>query len=284
MQEKKIYRIRRSVPGSSDEFIVCDTDGHPMEPLFDRHDLRTFKKYHPNDDIIEEFKEFPVLKGYKGETALERLTFALRKYKNENRLPENFGYVRVSTLDQAGDENSLEDQETTLIRAHVLPENIYKDVYTGSTIKCPKLTELIEMLKPGDTLIVTKLDRIARSVTEGAKLIEGLINKGVKIKILAMGESTQLDKSPMGKQYMHILLSFAEFEQETTRSRMTEGKEIARQKDGYREGRPPKFSQEQRIHAMQLLESDYSYTQVSKMTGMSISTLERERRKQKSHN
>lgn len=279
--KKMIYRIRRSVPGSSDDFIVCDSAGRPMIPLFDRHDLRTFKDDHPEDEIIEELNERPVLKGFRGETDLQRLTFALKKYKNENRYPEIFGYARVSTLHQAKDGNGLEVQEATLIKAHVSPENIYKDVYTGSTIDRPKFTELIELLKSGDTLVVTKLDRIARSVTEGSKLIEELIARGVKVRILAMGESTQLDGSPMGKLYMHILLSFAEFERETIRSRMMEGKEIARSKEGYHEGRPAKFSREQKVHAVQLLESGYSYTQVSNMTGMSISTLERAMKKHK---
>lgn len=80
-----------------------------------------------------------------------------------------------------------------------------------------------------------------------------------------------------------MLLAFAEFERDLIAERTQEGKAIARQKDGYHEGRPPKFSKQQIDHALDLLE-DHSYRQVSEMTGISKSTLVRKKRERDARN
>ena len=87
------------------------------------------------------------------------------------------GYARVSTRGQARDGNSLEYQEEQLRSAGV--EKIYYDTYTGKVSERPELDKLMKKLQSGDTLVVTKLDRVARSVAAGSELIDELNNKGV---------------------------------------------------------------------------------------------------------
>lgn len=186
--------------------------------------------------------------------------------------PIVYGYARVSTRGQARDGNSLEYQEEQLRAAGA--EKIYIDTYTGKVSDRPELDKLKKKLQSGDTLVVTKLDRVARSVTAGSELIDELNNRGVKVNILNMGI---IDDTPTGKLLRNVMLSFAEFERDLIVQRTQEGKEIAKRKPGYREGRPRKYSKKQLEHAMELL-NDYSYKQVSELTGISVSTLARTKR------
>lgn len=183
-----------------------------------------------------------------------------------------FGYCRVSTRGQAVDGNSLASQEMAVRQSGATC--IYKDAYTGTATARPEFTKLLHELRSGDTLIVTKLDRIARSAAQGSSLIQGLLDKGITVNVLNMGV---IDDSPTGRLMMNILLSFAEFERDMILERTREGKRIAREKPDYREGRPLKFTRQQISHAMDLLES-HSYNQVVRMTGISKSTLMRAKR------
>ena len=183
-----------------------------------------------------------------------------------------YGYARVSTYGQAKDGNSLEDQEKKLRAAGA--ETIYSDVYTGTKIDRPHFDELKEELKDGDTLIVTKLDRIARSATQGTELVNELLDRGVTVKVLNMGT---IDDTSTGKLILGIMFSFAEFERDMIVQRTQEGKAIAKTKPGFHEGRPRKFTKEQLDHAMRLIdEENWSYNATAKMTGISRRTLLRE--------
>lgn len=190
--------------------------------------------------------------------------------------PVIYGYARVSSKGQAKDGNSIEAQTDALKMAGAVA--VFTDVYTGTTTDRPELDRLLRELRPDDTLIVTKLDRIARSVQQGIALIDGLAEKGVRIHVLNMGI---MDNSPTGKLIRNVMLSFAEFERDMIMQRTREGKEIARTKAGYREGRPKKYNPSQLNHAMELLDSGNSYSQVEKMTGISKSTLAREARRRR---
>lgn len=94
------------------------------------------------------------------------------------------------------------------------------------------------MLTHGDKLIVTKLDRFARSAAQGSELIESLIQKGITVHILNMGI---MDNTPTGKLIRTIMLGFAEFERDMIVQRTQEGKEIARSKGVRVDGRPEKI-------------------------------------------
>lgn len=190
--------------------------------------------------------------------------------------PVIYGYARVSSKGQAKDGNSIEAQTDALKTAGAA--EVYTDVYTGTTTERPALDQLLRELRPGDTLIVTKLDRIARSVQQGISLIDELANKGVRINVLNMGV---MDNSPTGKLIRNVMLSFAEFERDMIMQRTREGREVARTKPGYKEGRPKKYTADQLNLAMRLLDDGNSYRQVEKMTGISKPTLARERRRRR---
>ena len=144
-----------------------------------------------------------------------------------------YGYARVSTKGQAKDGNSLEAQIKQLKEAGA--KKIYSDSFTGTKMDRPEFDKLKKKLKDGDKLIVTKLDRFARSASQGSEVIEGLINSGITVHILNMGV---MDNTPTGKLIRTIMLGFAEFERDMIVQRTTEGKEIARAKGKRVDGRP----------------------------------------------
>lgn len=181
-----------------------------------------------------------------------------------------YGYARVSTAGQ-----DLESQLQTLKKEGC--ETIFSEKYTGTKTDRPKFTEMLGLLKEGDTLMVTKLDRFARTASKGTELIKELLNKGIKVHVLNMG---LIEDTPTGRLIINIMGGFAEFGRDMIVERTQEGKAIARKKADYTEGRPKKFNKESLDHAMELLEK-HSFTQVETMTRISKSTLVRESRKRK---
>lgn len=145
-----------------------------------------------------------------------------------------YGYARVSTSGQYLYGTSMDTQEQQLRSAGATV--IYKDAFTGTEEHRPQLDKLLDELQPGDTIVFTKLDRVARSVRAGLNLIDTLLEKGVVIEILNMGK---FDSTPAGKLMRTVFFGFAEFERDMIVQRTQEGKAIARQKPGYREGRKP---------------------------------------------
>ena len=184
-----------------------------------------------------------------------------------------YGYIRVSSKSQA-ENNSLAEQEQAILEKYPSAE-IYREVYTAAKDFNNRVVfnELVDRLVSGDVLVVCKMDRFCRNVREGLNIIDSLLAKGVTVHILNLGV---IDNSPIGRLLYTVLLAFAEFERNMIVERTKAGRELARQKDGYTEGRPKKFSRTQIELAMQLLEN-YSYKQVSSMTGISKSTLQREK-------
>ncbi|WP_144027992.1 recombinase family protein [Paenibacillus sp. 32352] len=187
------------------------------------------------------------------------------------------GYIRVSTVGQSKHGNSLENQINALVAEGVDRENIFSDTYTGTKMDRPEFTKLCSILIEGDTLVVTKLDRFARSMIQGAQIVNELINRGIRVHILNIGI---LDNTPTSKLIRNIFFAFAEFERDMIVERTGEGKDLAKQKEGFREGRPNKFTKVQLNHAISLLETN-TIKQVTSLTGISESTLKREMRKRR---
>lgn len=190
-----------------------------------------------------------------------------------------YGYARVSTKGQAKDGNSLESQ------IEVLKENgaveIYSDSFTGTKTDRPEFKKLLEVLKQGDTLMVTKLDRFARSMTQGSELVNELIERGIKVNILNIG---MMDNTPASKLIRNIFFSFAEFERDMIVERTQEGKAIAKTKEGFKEGRPKAYTPKQLDNALSMLTVNggkHSYNEVAELLGISKSTLIRENNKRK---
>lgn len=184
-----------------------------------------------------------------------------------------YGYARVSTKGQERNGNSLEQQEQLLKDNGA--EKIFIDSVTGTKLERPELIKLLEVLKNGDTLIVTKLDRFARSVSQASDLITKLIDKGITVNVLNLGI---LSNNSMSTLMRNVLLSFAQFERDMIVERTQEGKAIARLNPNYQEGRPKKFSKVQVNHALELCNT-YSVNQVADMTGISRATIFREKSK-----
>lgn len=148
-------------------------------------------------------------------------------------MPKKIGYGRVSTKGQQRDGNSLDDQEKKLREAGA--EEVVLEAFTGTTMERPEFTKVLDRLEEGDTLLVTKLDRFARTAGEGSTLVKELIARGVKVHILNMG---LIENTPTGRLILNILLSFAEFERDMIVERLNDGKEVAKAKNpDYKEGR-----------------------------------------------
>ena len=147
-----------------------------------------------------------------------------------------YGYARVSTKGQAKDGNSLEAQERLLRENGAV--QIYHDAFTGTKVDRPELNKLLSVLTDGDTMVVTKLDRLGRSLSKTSELITELIERGVTIHILNLGI---LNNSSMNTLLRNVLLAFAQFERDMIVERTTEGKAICREtKPGWKEGRKRK--------------------------------------------
>ena len=174
------------------------------------------------------------------------------------------GYARVSTRGQVSG-TSLEEQTVTL-RANGC-EDVVLEQGTGASIEArPRLEELLDKLDSGDTLMVCKLDRLARSVEEGLTIVKQLFAKGVKVHVLNLG---LLENSSLGRFFLETLLAVGELERELIMERTRIGREVARSKPGYKDGRPRKFTQEQLEWAAQLKAEGHSYKEVEKMTKIS---------------
>ena len=118
-----------------------------------------------------------------------------------------YGYARVSSEGQV-DGTSLDTQEEALRQAGA--EKIYKDAYSGTSKHRPQLDKLLTEIRPGDTLVVTKMDRLARSLIDGLDLIDNqLLNNNVSVRILDIGI---MDDTPAGRLTRQIYLAFAEYE------------------------------------------------------------------------
>ena len=176
-------------------------------------------------------------------------------------MAKKWGYARVSTSGQAANGNSLEDQRCKLRNAGC--DEIVDEAYTGTKMERPKFGKLIDGLEPGDTLVVCKLDRFARTTSEGSKLVKNLLERGVNVHILNMG---LIENTPTGRLILNVLLSIAEFERDMIVERTSEGKAIARATDpDFKEGRPRK---EIPAEFFELLKGDVSVAEACAKLGI----------------
>lgn len=184
-----------------------------------------------------------------------------------------YGYARVSTAGQSKDGNSLEDQ-TRALQSYGCQE-IVTEAFTGKSMERPQFSALFQKLQEGDTLVVTKLDRFARTAIDGVSTVRELFERGVRVHILNMG---LVENTLTGNLILTVMLAFAEYERGIIVERTQAGKAVARQDPNFREGRPKKYLPTQLHHALDLLGSGKTYRQVEAMTGISKSTLIRARK------
>ncbi len=184
-----------------------------------------------------------------------------------------YGYTRVSTRAQL-DGHGLQAQKQEILSKYENSQ-ILEEQFTGIRLDRPILNNLLENIKEGDTLVVTKLDRLARNTIEGINIIENLFSKGVSVHVLNVG---LLENTTMGKFFLTTLLAVAEMERNIIIERTQAGKELAKKDPNFKEGRPKVYGSKQIEHALNLLEN-HTYRQVEELTGISKSTLIRAKRK-----
>ncbi|MDY5291351.1 MAG: recombinase family protein [Ligilactobacillus salivarius] len=178
-----------------------------------------------------------------------------------------YGYARVSTAQQ-----DYATQIDDLKRAGAT--KIYKDKYTGTTANRPEFDKLMDKLQNGDTLIVTKLDRLARNTQDALSIVKQMNDEGVILRVLNIGT---IDNSPSGRLIFTVFSAFAEFERDLIVSRTQEGKAWAKANNpNFHDGMPRKYDQEQINFAWKLHTQDHmSYSEISKKLGMSKATIYR---------
>lgn len=152
-----------------------------------------------------------------------------------------FGYARVSTEEQV-----THAQLDALQAAGC--QTVYQEKRSGGSMKRPVLEEMLSKIGPGDTVVVYKLDRIARSLKDLLVIIERIETAGAEFRSLSEHMDT---RSPAGRMIFHIIGAFAEFERELIRERTRVGMEAA-VKRGVRLGRSRALTDAQEAAAMRL--------------------------------
>ena len=143
---------------------------------------------------------------------------------------------------------------------------------TGTKRERPGLDQALAAVREGDTLVVPKLDRLARSVPDARAIAAQLEEKGVK---LALGSNIYDPTDPMGKMFFNILATFAEFEADLIRMRTKEGMAVARAKGKLR-GKQPKLTDKQQKELKRMYESkDYSIGDLAEVFSVSRATIYR---------
>ena len=147
------------------------------------------------------------------------------------------GYARCST-----DRQDLAAQRQALLELGVAEDRIYTDHgLTGTNRARPGLDQALAAVRSGDTLVVPKLDRLARSVPDVRAIADQLQERGVK---LALGRTLYDPDDPMGKMFFNILATFAEFEADLIRMRTRDGMAVACARGKLR-GKQPELSDRQ---------------------------------------
>ena len=174
------------------------------------------------------------------------------------------GYARVSTQDQ-----NLDLQIDALTKAGC--KKIFDDKISGSRSERPGLTQSLETLREGDTLVVWKLDRFGRSVKHLVDLVSTLHKQGVHFKSLTDSIDTS---TPSGRFFFHVMASLAEMERALTVERTRTGLEIARQL-GRKGGRKRQMTASKIESAKKLLANGVPPRDIAKNLGVSVPTLYR---------
>ncbi len=184
------------------------------------------------------------------------------------------GYARCST-----DSQDLDVQKEALHKLGVTPERIYTDQgFSGTNRVRPGLDQALAAVRKGDTLVIPKLDRLARSVPDARAIGDELSSRGVKLQI---GASVYDPSDPIGKLFFNILATFAEFEGDLIRLRTREGMAVARAKGKLR-GKQPKLSDRQQKELRRMYDTgEYSISDLAELFSISRPTVYRTLDRQK---
>lgn len=175
------------------------------------------------------------------------------------------GYGRVSTEDQ-----NLGAQTDALTAAGC--EQLFTDKASGKLARRPELDKALAYLRSGDTLVITKLDRLGRSLKNLIELSETLRERGIGLRVLHQGIDTS---TPAGRMFFNVIGAIAEFERDLISERTTEGLAAARAR-GRKGGRPAKLTDTKLTTAREMYESKrYTVREIADTVGVSRATLYR---------
>ena len=175
------------------------------------------------------------------------------------------GYARVSTDDQ-----SLDSQTDALSAAGA--EKVFADRISGSRRARPELDKMLEQLRDGDVVTVTKYDRLARSLKDLLEIVETIRGRGAGFRSLAEDIDTT---TPAGRLVFHVFASIAQFERERISERTREGLASAR-KRGRIGGRPPALSALQKVEVRRMRDNEHrSVAEIARLFGVSQRTVRR---------
>jgi len=177
----------------------------------------------------------------------------------------NIGYARVSTSGQ-----TLDAQLEQLGAAEC--DRVFKETVSGARSDRPELKKALDALTDGDVLIVTRLDRLARSTRDLLDIVHLIETRGAKLK--ALTDSWADTTTPTGKLILTVLGGLAEFERSLIAERTAEGRERAR-RAGKRMGRPPKLSPYQREAVLRMRRNGQDNAEIARILGVSRSTISR---------
>ncbi|GAA1495335.1 recombinase family protein [Paeniglutamicibacter kerguelensis] len=182
--------------------------------------------------------------------------------------PHLVGYARVSTNSQ-----DLSSQQAGLKALGVPDELVYVDHgLTGRNRERPGLQQALAACRAGDTLVVTKLDRLARSLPDARDIVEDLTKRNIR---LSLGGSIHDPTDPVGKLLFNVLAMVAEFESDLIRARTREGMQIAKAKGKLR-GKQPKLSPAQEKHLVTLHQGgQHTSAEIAELFGVARSTVYR---------
>ena len=175
------------------------------------------------------------------------------------------GYARVSTDDQ-----SLDSQTDALAAAGA--EKVFADKISGSRRARPELDRMLEQLRDGDVVTVTKYDRLARSLKDLLEIVEAIRARGAGFRSLAEDIDTT---TPAGRLVFHVFASIAQFERERISERTREGLASAR-KRGRIGGRPPALSAAQKDEVRRMRDDESrTVSEIARLFKVSERTIRR---------
>lgn len=175
-------------------------------------------------------------------------------------------YIRVSSLGQ-----SLEVQRDKMLAIGVEPDHLFEEKRSGVDSNRPALKEALRFARKGDTFVITKIDRLARSAKDLLQIVQQLQNKGVTLRIL----DQQIDTStPAGTAMLQMLAVFAEFETAIRKERQMDGIAKAKEK-GTKFGRKAQVTPEVAADILKMREGGDLIPDIMKKTGLSKASIYR---------
>jgi DNA invertase Pin-like site-specific DNA recombinase len=192
------------------------------------------------------------------------MLIVLRLFNTRFMTNQRMGYGRVSTADQ-----NIDSQKDALHRAG--SDLVFIDTFTGTKSNRPELNRLRAQLRSGDTLVITRLDRLGRSAKDLLNLVSELQAQGVHLEVLEQNINTS---TPEGKLFFTLVASFAEFEREIMRARTMDGLAAARAR-GRLGGRKPVMSEVKIVTAKQLYSEGKFVKDIAEVLGVSRPTIYR---------